>query len=46
MHYVAPHGRGPGGFVILPIRPKPDPAHEPRTAGWLSSLFSSSKAAK
>ena len=36
MHYQAPHSRGFGGFVVLPIKPKPEPVHEPRTAGWLA----------
>ena len=52
MHYQAPHSHGFGGFVVLPIKPKPkpkpklEPGHEPRAAGWLSELFAVSKAAK
>ncbi len=45
MHYHAPHGRSFGGFVVLPIRPKPEAA-EPKTAGLLATLFSNAKATK
>ncbi|WP_428151830.1 hypothetical protein [Brevundimonas sp.] len=43
MHYVAPHSRGFGGFVVLPIKPKSEPVQEPRTTGWLASLLFSPK---
>ena len=46
MHYQEPHPRGFGGFVVLPIKPKPEPIHEARTTGWLSNLLSGPKAAK
>lgn len=46
MHYQAPHPRGFGGFVVLPIKPKPEPVHEPRTTGWLASLLAGPKAAR
>ena len=45
MHYQAPHSRGFGGFVVLPIKPKLEPAQEPRVAGWLANLLAP-KAAK
>ena len=46
MHYQAPHARGFGGFVVLPIKPKPEPAHQVRAAGWLAGLFAGRKAAR
>ena len=46
MHYQAPHARGFGGFVVLPIRPKPEPAHSDRKTGWLAGLFAGPKVAK
>ena len=46
MHYQAPHSRGFGGFVVLPIKPKLEPAHEPRTPGWLASLLAGPKASR
>lgn len=46
MHYQAPHRRGCDGFIILPIRPKPELVRQPHAAGWLSSLFSGLKAAR
>lgn len=46
MHYVAPQGRGHGGFVVLPITRKPEPVREPRTAGWLAAVLLSAKASK
>ena len=45
MHYQAPHSRGFGGFVVLPIKPRPETTVEPRTAGWLANLLAP-KAAK
>lgn len=49
MHYQAPHARGSGGFVVLPIKPKKRPSPtpvEPRTAGWLTNLFANARTAK
>jgi hypothetical protein len=48
MHYQAPRERAHGGFVVLPIKARPQsaPQIEPRTAGWLANLFSSAKARK
>ncbi len=46
MHYQAPHPRGFGGFVVLPLRPKAEPVHEPERVGWLARLFSDARAAK
>lgn len=46
MHYQAPHNRGFGGFVVLPIKSRPEAVRAPRTAGWLASLFASTKVAK
>ncbi|WP_309628810.1 hypothetical protein [Brevundimonas sp.] len=46
MHYQTPHPRGFGGFVVLPIKPKPEPVQEPRATGWLSTLLAGLKAPK
>ena len=48
MHYQAPHGRGFGGFVVLPIRAGHRPAVvvEPRPTGWLAALFAGRKTPK
>ena len=46
MHYQPPHSRGFGGFVVLPIKPRPEPVHAPRATGWLSTLFAGPKAAR
>lgn len=46
MHYQAPHPRGFGGFLVLPIKPKPATVHEPRTPGWVSALLAGPRAPK
>lgn len=45
MHYQAPHPRGIGGFVVLPVRARPEPVRAPRKTGWLATLFSSARTA-
>jgi hypothetical protein len=42
MHYVAPRGHGPGGFVVLPIRREISTAPASRKPSWLSALLARS----